>query len=51
MKNVGISRSERATEPQTLPEGMVVSALCVLKASAAPEGIEENENIIGGIKI
>jgi hypothetical protein len=42
-KNMGFSSSARATEPQ-VPEGMVVFALCLLKASAAPdEGSKEKK--------
>jgi hypothetical protein len=47
---VGPSRHfKRATELQHLPEGMVMLALKLFKASAAPEGNKE-KNINGGIK-
>jgi hypothetical protein len=43
-KNVGFSRRfKRATEPQHLPEGMVMLALKLFKASAAPESGEEEK--------
>ncbi len=42
IKNVGSSSSIRATEPQ-VPEGKVVFALYLFKASAAPEGSKEKK--------
>ncbi|WP_179293867.1 hypothetical protein [Candidatus Methanoperedens nitratireducens] len=43
-ENVGFSRRfKRATEPQHLPEGMIMLALNLFKASAAPEGSKEEK--------